>query len=124
MLEEVEIDAVYLAVPHNLHYAMMETAIQSGSHIFVEKPITRTLGEGIAITKMAQNSLIKIGVNYQYRYDTGCYALARAVQRGELGEIQFARLNVPWRREGRLLREICLAQKPGPIRRRHVDHAG
>jgi predicted dehydrogenase len=99
MLNKVEMDAVYLAVPHHLHYPMMVEAIQAGIPIFVEKPINRTLREGIEITNLAKKEGIKIGVNYQYRYDAGCYALARAVQRGDLGEIHYARINIPWHRE-------------------------
>jgi predicted dehydrogenase len=37
-------------------------------------------------------------VKYQYRYDSGCYALARAIQRGSLGRIHSVRINIPWRR--------------------------
>jgi predicted dehydrogenase len=40
----------------------------------------------------------KVGVNYQYRYDSGCYALARALQSGALGRIHSIRINVPWHR--------------------------
>jgi predicted dehydrogenase len=39
-----------------------------------------------------------VGVNYQYRYDSGCYALARAIQSGELGQVHSMRINVPWHR--------------------------
>ena len=42
---------------------------------------------------------IKLGVNYQYRYDGGCYRLARAVQAGAIGRVVYARINVPWHRD-------------------------
>jgi predicted dehydrogenase len=99
MLSQVELDAVYLAVPHHLHHPMLADAITAGLPVFVEKPITRTLQEGIEITRLAAARGVKVGVNYQYRYDAGCYALARAVQRGDLGEIHYARINLPWHRE-------------------------
>jgi len=40
-----------------------------------------------------------VGINYQYRYDKGCYALAQSCIKGELGGIYYARCNVPWHRE-------------------------
>ncbi len=43
LLEKSSADAVYLAVPHHLHYEMILAAVGAGKHIFVEKPITRTL---------------------------------------------------------------------------------
>jgi predicted dehydrogenase len=42
---------------------------------------------------------VRVGVNYQYRYDTGCYALAQAARQGEMGELYYGRCNVPWHRE-------------------------
>lgn len=99
MLAETELDAVYLATPHHLHYEMLEAAIHHHIPVFTEKPITRTLAEGEAIVRHAAAHGVKIGVNYQYRYDTGCYQLARAVQNGALGTIHSARINVPWHRQ-------------------------
>jgi predicted dehydrogenase len=91
-------DAVYLAVPHHLHYGMIATAVAAGIPVFTEKPITRTVAEGQNIAEIARTRRVKVGVNYQYRYDSGCHRLARAVQNGDLGEIHAARINVPWHR--------------------------
>ncbi len=97
MLANAEFDSVYLSVPHNLHYEMIISAIEAGKPVFVEKPITRTLEEGLSLIEAITN--LKVGVNYQNRYDKGCYALARAVQAGKLGNIHSVRINIPWHRE-------------------------
>ncbi len=99
LLAQAELDAVYLAVPHHLHAAMIEKAVSAGIPVFSEKPLTRTLDEGLAVAQLAADKGVKVGVNYQYRYDSGCYRLARAVQNGDLGQIHAARINVPWHRE-------------------------
>ena len=91
--------AIYLAVPHNLHFDLIKSAIDAGCIVFTEKPITRTFSEGQEIVAYAAAKGVKIGVNYQYRYDSGCYRLARAVQTGALGRVLYARINVPWHRE-------------------------
>jgi len=96
MLEKGDFDAVYLAVPHNLHYEMILSAVGAGKPVFVEKPLTRTLSEGVKLVETVVST--KVGVNYQYRYDSGCYALARAVQAGTLGQIHSIRINIPWHR--------------------------
>lgn len=98
MLSEAPIDAVYLAVPHHLHYAMILGSIQAGKPVLAEKPLTRTLAEGTQLVEAIIQQDVKVGVNYQYRYDSGCYALARAVQSGEMGQVRSMRINVPWRR--------------------------
>ena len=96
MLSKADLDAVYLAVPHNLHYEMILSAVEAGKPVFVEKPVTRTLSEGIKLVETVAGQ--KVGVNYQYRHDSGCYALARAVQAGALGRVHSIRINVPWHR--------------------------
>jgi len=96
LLDKSFSDAVYLAVPHHLHYEMILSAVKAGKPVFVEKPVTRTLDEGKKLIKETGNA--KVGVNYQYRYDSGCYALARAVQSGALGKIHSMRINIPWHR--------------------------
>jgi predicted dehydrogenase len=93
-----DLDAVYLAVPHHLHAPLAAEAIRRGRPVLVEKPLARTLAEGLDLCRLAAEAGVKVGVNYQYRYDPGCYALARAAQAGALGPIHSARVNVPWHR--------------------------
>lgn len=97
MLKDADMDAVYLAVPHNLHYEMILSAVKAEKPVFVEKPVTRTLEEGIQLIEAIAGQ--KVGVNYQYRYDSSCYALGRAVQTGALGKVHSIRINIPWHRE-------------------------
>jgi len=97
LLEKSRADAVYLAVPHHLHYEMILSAVEAGKPVFAEKPVTRTLEEGKKLVEAIGNA--KVGVNYQYRYDSGCYALARSVQTGALGKIHSMRVNIPWHRK-------------------------
>jgi predicted dehydrogenase len=92
-------DALYLAVPHHLHRPMVEAAIAAGIPALVEKPLALTPDEGRQMVAAAEAAGVKLGVNYQYRYDAGCYALARAVQAGALGEIRYARCHLPWHRD-------------------------
>jgi predicted dehydrogenase len=97
LLTSASIDAVDLAVPHHLHYEMICAAVEMGKPVLVEKPITRTLSEAKLLIEALADK--KVGVNYQYRYDNGCYGLARAVQAGTLGGVHSIRINIPWHRK-------------------------
>lgn len=96
MLADGEVDAVYLGVPHDLHYELILDAVQAGIPVFTEKPVVRTIAEGKAL--LPQLGDVKVGVNYQYRYAVGAYGLARLVQTGQLGKVHSMRINVPWHR--------------------------
>jgi UDP-N-acetyl-2-amino-2-deoxyglucuronate dehydrogenase len=99
LLESGELDAVYLAVPHHLHGSMICQAVERGLPVLVEKPLTRTLEEGLQVLELSEKLDVPVGVNYQYRYDSGCFALAQAVRSGELGKVLYARANLPWNRK-------------------------
>lgn len=98
MLETVPLDVVYLAVPHYLHHPMILEALGRGKHVFCEKPVTINLDQALDICRKVKETCLKVGVNYQYRYDSGCHALARASLKGDLGRIYYSRCNVSWRR--------------------------
>jgi UDP-N-acetyl-2-amino-2-deoxyglucuronate dehydrogenase len=96
LLASPDVDAVYLSVPHYLHYEMILAAVAAGKVVLTEKPLTRTLAEGKAL--IGQLGDAKVGVNYQYRYDRSAHALARAMQAGKLGKVHSVRINIPWHR--------------------------
>ena len=98
MLAKIKPDAVYLAVPHILHKPMIKEALAAGLHVFCEKPITTNMDDAIEVCRLAKETGLRVGINYQYRYDKSCYAMAQAARSGEMGEILYGRCNVPWHR--------------------------
>lgn len=99
MIREQKPDAVYLAVPHCLHYPIMKELISSGINILCEKPVATTLEDGAEIAELAAARGVKVGINYQYRYDKACYRMAVAARSGDLGQLYYGRGNVPWHRK-------------------------
>lgn len=99
IFELSDLDAVYLAVPHNLHFEMIKKAIDHGVHVLCEKPITIKVDQALEICRLSREKGIKVGVNYQYRYDKGCYAMAQACRNGEMGKFYYGRCNIPWHRD-------------------------
>lgn len=54
MIDDPNVDIVYIATPHNLHYQFLLQAVKAGKHVFCEKSITvnsRQLEECVAIAK-------------------------------------------------------------------------
>ncbi|MDO5410231.1 MAG: Gfo/Idh/MocA family oxidoreductase [Lachnospiraceae bacterium] len=54
MLADENIDIVYIATPHNLHYQFIMEALKAGKHVFCEKAITvnsRQLEECVALAE-------------------------------------------------------------------------
>ena len=55
LLHDRSIDAVFIATPEHLHYAMAMAALKAGKHIYLEKPLAHTIEEGEDIVKAAES---------------------------------------------------------------------
>ena len=124
MLKSAGVDAVYLAVPHYLHRAMIEKAVGRGFPVLCEKPIATTIDDALAVCRLSQQTGVKIGINYQYRYDAGCYALVKAAQSGALGTPLYGRCNVPWHREKGYFTGAAVACQQAGERGGHAAYPG
>jgi predicted dehydrogenase len=56
MMEQREIDAVVVATPDHTHAVATMAALQSGRHVYCEKPLTHTISECRAIRNAAKKS--------------------------------------------------------------------
>lgn len=54
MFDDPEIDAVYIATPHNFHFENAKDAINAGKHVLCEKPITISSKEFLALSELAK----------------------------------------------------------------------
>ncbi len=91
-------DAVYLGVPHHLHLPLIRQCHNEGVAVLCEKPLAHTLVDAREIVELSRIGP-PVGINYQHRYDHGCYSLLRACEFGELGTLRYIRCNIPWHRE-------------------------
>ena len=58
LLEDPDVDAVYVATPHTLHYQNTIDAIQARKHVLCEKPFTVSVRESRNLFRMAEQSSV------------------------------------------------------------------
>ena len=85
-------DALVVATPPELHAAIVEAAIEGGSSILCEKPLTDTLASTIELTRYALETEAHLEVGFQRRHDAGFTAVRRAVEDGTAGRIHLLTL--------------------------------
>jgi len=56
LLEDPEVDAIYVATPHTMHFQNTIDAISAGKHVLCEKPFTVNPRESKALFQMAEQS--------------------------------------------------------------------
>jgi len=67
------------------HIPIANSCINSGSHVFVEKPLSSNLKGVIPMLKKAKNKKLKVAVGYNFRFDKGINLLKHKLQRKEIG---------------------------------------
>jgi predicted dehydrogenase/threonine dehydrogenase-like Zn-dependent dehydrogenase len=87
LLGNRDVDAVVIAVPHNLHAQVALRAAAAGKHVVVEKPIATTLADADAMIAGCRQAGVALSVLFSFRYEPPVLRAREIVQAGGLGTI-------------------------------------
>jgi len=85
LLASDEIDGVVVATPTDTHREVAEAAMRAGKHVFVEKPLARTLADAESMRDVARETDRVLAVGHVIRYFPEYRAIATAIERGDIG---------------------------------------
>jgi predicted dehydrogenase len=85
LLRDVAVQAVDIALPHNLHYEVASRALQAGKHVFIEKPFAPTLRECEELMKLAKSAGVVISVGHHGRFVAAYLEVQRLLGEGVIG---------------------------------------
>ncbi len=88
ILDRKDIDAVVIATPDHWHALMAIDACKAGKDIYLEKPITFTIKEGLAVVKAVRENNVILGVGSQQRSDHNFQHAVNMVQESALGDLK------------------------------------
>ena len=91
VLESQDIDAVVIATPDHWHVPMTLKALQADKDVYVEKPVTHSLGEGNELLEAVDSSHRIVATGTQQRSWGHFIEAKHLVAEGALGKITFAR---------------------------------
>ena len=86
------VEAVLICTPTSSHAAMIELALQSGKHIFCEKPVDLSLERTKTLVDMANQSGIKLMLGFNRRFDPDFLQARKSIQAGRIGDIQIVKI--------------------------------
>ncbi len=75
LLAQPDIDVVHIATPPHWHGLMAVAAAKAGKDIWCEKPMTRTIGEGIAVQKAVEDHQRIFRLNTWFRFASNFYGM-------------------------------------------------
>ena len=91
LLADPSIDAVVIATPEHLHYAMAMAAIEAKKHMYLEKPLAHTIEQGQGIVKAAEASGKVVQVGTQNRSNSLYQKAKDMVAQGMIGKVHYVR---------------------------------
>lgn len=91
LLNDAEIDAVYVPLPNNLHKPWTIKAAEAGKHVLCEKPLALSSGDCLEMQTAAQKNGVKLMEAFMYRFHPRIEGISKLVQQGKLGEVSLLR---------------------------------
>jgi predicted dehydrogenase len=105
VLDDKQVDAVFIATPLSEHYRIAKDAILAGKHVYVEKTMTYDIKEALALRKLVKQypkQILQVG--YQYRYSPLYFKVKDMIQSGYIGKV--SQIDCRWDRNGTWRRAV------------------
>ncbi|HHU53960.1 MAG TPA: Gfo/Idh/MocA family oxidoreductase [Clostridiaceae bacterium] len=87
LLNDPEIDAVYISSPVISHAQQAIAAADRGKHILIEKPIALTAKEAEKIVKYCDQKGIMIAAGFMMRFGSYVQEMKKAIAAGKIGKV-------------------------------------
>jgi len=79
-------NAVVVAMPDQLHYEVVKTALQYNQHVLCVKPLVLQYAQAIELEHLAYSKGLFIGVEYHKRFDRRSLITRREYEKGRFGK--------------------------------------
>ena len=85
MLEAARLDVVHITTPPQSHYSLAKQCLESGSHVYLEKPFTITAGEAESLIRLAERRDPKITAGHNLQFTPEMLEMRQLLAQGFLG---------------------------------------
>lgn len=98
LLKDESIDVIHVCTPNRSHADITVDALEAGKHVMCEKPMAKTYADAQRMLETAKRTGKKLTIGYQNRFRPDSQYLHKACERGDLGEVYFAKAHAIRRR--------------------------
>jgi len=95
LLARRDVDAVMISTPDHWHVPMSLAAVEAGKDVACEKPITRTIAEGRALSDAVTKHGRVFRVDSEFRSKANFHRICELVCNGRIGKLHTIRVGVP-----------------------------
>ncbi len=91
LIKDPEIEVVHVCTPNRSHAPITIDSLHAGKHVMCEKPMAKTAEDARKMVAAAKETGRKLTIGYQHRHKPEAIYLKSVIERGDLGEIYFAK---------------------------------
>jgi len=89
LLQDSELDAIAIATPVRFHYEMAKAALSLGKHVFIEKPMARTVAEAEELQSLAEQRGLVLMVGHTFLFSPAVRRMKEIIDNGDIGQVQY-----------------------------------
>ena len=91
IIDDKNIDALYIPLPPALHYKWAKKSLQKGKHVFLEKPSTTKLDDTKDLLKIANEKKLALKENYMFLKHKQLDKIKEIIDNKEIGDLRLIR---------------------------------
>lgn len=93
-VEEVDADAITIALPHDLHHPAAKAALAADKHVFIEKPFATSMSHCRDLVALADRADRRLMIGMVQRYHPRHRLVKSLLDAGEFGPIHAGRIDM------------------------------
>jgi predicted dehydrogenase len=90
LLDRKDLDAILIATPDHWHGKIAVDALEAGKHVYVEKPLTHTVEQALAVRDAVRRTGKVLQVGPQATGEDGYWQAHEAIAAGRIGKVTWA----------------------------------
>jgi predicted dehydrogenase len=106
IIDDPDVDVLYLATPHPMHHATALAAIDAGKALLVEKAFTATVAGAVEVVDRARSAGVFVMEAMWTRFQPAIVALRELIADGAIGDVRSVQADLgisrPWNPDDRL----------------------
>ena len=91
IIDDENIDALYIPLPPALHYEWAKKALENGKHVFLEKPSTTKLDDTKYLLKIANEKKLALKENYMFLEHKQLHKIKDIINNKVIGDLRLIR---------------------------------
>ena len=102
LLDNENLDAIYIPLPNSLHYHWSKECLQRGINVLVEKPCTCSFKETKELINIAKKNKLSIVETFQFRFHKQFNFIKQIIKENKIGDLRninssfgFPKINFP-----------------------------